>query len=78
MVLRCFHICRRESIKTPVVVVSPLTIEGADEAIKSLELGAFDFVHKTKQYHRGKGETSLRKLCSRVVYAAVRITHTCS
>ena len=37
---------QKESIKTPVVVVSTLTIEGADEAIKSLELGAFDFVTK--------------------------------
>lgn len=54
---------QKESIKTPVVVVSTLTIEGADEAIKSLELGAFDFVTKPNNIIEAK-ETSLRKLCS--------------
>ena len=54
---------QKESIKTPVVVVSTLTIEGADEAIKSLELGAFDFVTKPNNIIEAKG-TSLRKLCS--------------
>lgn len=54
---------QKESIKTPVVVVSTLTIEGADEAIKSLELGAFDFVTKPNNIIEAR-ETSLRKLCS--------------
>lgn len=63
----------KESIKTPVVVVSTLTIEGADEAIKSLELGAFDFVTKPNNIIEAKGN-QFKETLLRVVYAAVRIT----
>ena len=64
---------QKESIKTPVVVVSTLTIEGADEAIKSLELGAFDFVTKPNNIIEAKGN-QFKETLLRVVYAAVRIT----
>lgn len=64
---------QKESIKTPVVVVSTLTIEGADEAIKSLELGAFDFVTKPNNIIEAKGNQFKETLLS-VVHAAVRIT----
>ena len=64
---------QKESIKTPVVVVSTLTIEGADEAIKSLELGAFDFVTKPNNIIEAKGN-QFKETLLRVVHAAVRIT----
>ena len=64
---------QKESIKTPVVVVSTLTIEGADEAIKSLELGAFDFVTKPNNIIEAKGN-QFKETLLRVVYTAVRIT----
>lgn len=55
------------------MVVSTLTIEGADEAIKSLELGAFDFVTKPNNIIEAKGN-QFKETLLRVVYAAVRIT----
>lgn len=49
------------------------SIEGADEAIKSLELGAFDFVTKPNNIIEAKGN-QFKETLLRVVYAAVRIT----
>lgn len=50
-----------------------IIMEGADEAIKSLELGAFDFVTKPNNIIEAKGN-QFKETLLRVVYAAVRIT----
>ena len=62
---------QKESIKTPVVVVSTLTVKGADEAIKSLELGAFDFVTKPNNIIEAKGN-QFKETLLKVVQAAIR------
>lgn len=50
-----------------------IDIEVVDEAIKSLELGAFDFVTKPNNIIEAKGN-QFKETLLRVVYAAVRIT----
>lgn len=41
---------RKINYKTPVIIVSTLVKDGADETIKALELGAFDFVLKPDSF----------------------------
>ncbi|GAB6078646.1 chemotaxis-specific protein-glutamate methyltransferase CheB [Hydrogenobaculum acidophilum] len=41
---------KRENIATQVIMVSAYTTQGAKETIKALELGAFDFIAKPKNY----------------------------
>lgn len=41
---------RKIKLKTPVIIVSTLVKDGADETIKALELGAFDFVLKPDSF----------------------------
>ena len=62
---------QKESIKTPVVVVSTLTVKGADEAIRCLELGAFDFVTKPNNIIEAKGN-QFRDALLKVLHAATK------
>lgn len=41
---------KKENISTQVIMVSAYTTQGAKETIKALELGAFDFIAKPKNY----------------------------
>ncbi|MFP3159181.1 MAG: chemotaxis-specific protein-glutamate methyltransferase CheB [Hydrogenobaculum sp.] len=41
---------KKENISTQIIMVSAYTTQGAKETIKALELGAFDFIAKPKNY----------------------------
>lgn len=62
---------QKERIKANVVMVSTLTVKGADEAIKALELGAIDFVTKPNNIIEAKGNAFKTSLLS-VLSAATR------
>lgn len=46
----------RLKLKLKVIVVSTLALEGAEETIRALELGAFDFVTKPGSFLEAKGD----------------------
>ena len=62
---------QKEKIKANIVMASTLTVEGADEAIKSLELGAIDFVTKPSNIIEAKGD-AFKKALLDVLYAATK------
>ena len=62
---------QKEKIKVNIVMASTLTVEGANEAIKSLELGAIDFVTKPSNIIEAKGD-AFKKALLDVLYAATK------
>ena len=62
---------QQEKIKANIVMASTLTVEGANEAIKSLELGAIDFVTKPSNIIEAKGD-AFKKALLDVLYAATK------
>lgn len=62
---------QKDRIRANVVVVSTLTVKGADAAIKALEYGAIDFVTKPNNIIEAKGNTFKTSLLS-VLHAATR------
>lgn len=62
---------QKEKIKANIVMASTLTVEGANEAIKSLELGAIDFVTKPSNIIEAKGD-AFKKALLDVLYAATK------
>ncbi len=62
---------QKEKIKANIVMASTLAVEGANEAIKSLELGAIDFVTKPSNIIEAKGD-AFKKALLDVLYAATK------
>jgi two-component system chemotaxis response regulator CheB len=52
----------KNRVKVRTIVVSTLALEGAEETIRALELGAFDFVTKPGSFLDAKGESFKNKL----------------
>lgn len=47
---------KRDNITVKVIMASTLTVEGGDETMRALELGALDFVTKPSNFIEAKGE----------------------
>ncbi len=62
---------QKEGIRSNIIVVSTLTVKGADAAIKALEYGAIDFVTKPNNIIEAKGTLFKDTLLS-VLHAATR------
>lgn len=52
----------KDNVKVTVIVVSTLAKKGANETIRALELGAFDFVTKPESFYETKGESFREKI----------------
>ena len=60
---------KKHRIKTKVIIVSTVAIEGAYETIRALELGAFDFVTKPESLYETKSDSFRAKLLKTIQYA---------
>lgn len=61
---------KKHRIKTKVIIVSTVAKEGANETIRALELGAFDFVTKPESFYETKSEAFKQKLINVIACAS--------
>lgn len=54
--LELLEALKRDHIEAKIIVVSTLAVDGADETIRALELGAVDFVTKPGNFIEARGE----------------------